>query len=216
MKNWDEIKNDKELLKKAEALVNKASDYYDDLPDEICEQLNEITGNNWDPGDYGQYCFEWWEGPWHLKQVVYGLFHDGEMPDKNGFNLHIVKTTEKIDMPGLEIRHALCTGKLGEEFRNKFDDLPEKEIIDWFTNVFSGWRKKCKEDPDEVSSKRIEYGEITCIFSCEEDLEYPLDKFVGVSVSHDRTAFVWGEDLSDDEKTKIKDFFLGIGCTFID
>ena len=34
MKNWDEIKNDKELLKKAEALVNKASDYYDDLPDE--------------------------------------------------------------------------------------------------------------------------------------------------------------------------------------
>lgn len=216
MKNWDEIKNNKELLKKAEALVEEAADYYDDMPDELCKQLNEITGNNWDPNDYGQYCFEYWEGPWNLKQVVYGLFHEGKMPDKNEFELDIVKTDEEINMSKVEIGHALCTGALGEEFRNKFFNLPEKEIIDWFTDAFSGWRKKCEEKPDKVTSKRIEYGEITCIFHCEEDLEYPLDKFVGVSVRHDRTAFVWGEDLSDDEKTRIKDFFVGIGCTFLD
>ena len=216
MKNWDEVKKDKELLKKAEELVEEAADYYDDMPQELCDKLNEITGNDWEPGDYGQYCFEWWETPWNLRQVVYGLFHGGKMPELNDFDLNIIKTSEKIDLPGLEIRHLLGTGKGGEEFRNKFEDLPEKEIIDWFTGAFSGWRPELKEKPDKFTAERIEYGEIRCIYYCEEELEYPLDKYVGVRVSHARTAFVWGNDLSDEEKQRIKDFFIGLGCTFID
>ena len=36
MKNWDEIKNNKELLKQVEKLVNKAADFnYDDFPEDI-------------------------------------------------------------------------------------------------------------------------------------------------------------------------------------
>ena len=116
----------------------------------------------------------------------------------------------------MEIRHALCTGKYGEEFRNKFEDLPEKEIFDWFANTFSGWRVQRREEADKVAADRIEYGRTRCIYYCEEDMEYPLDKFVGVIVSHDRTAFVWGEDLSDEEKNSITDFFIKLGCKFID
>ncbi len=59
MKNWDEVKKDKDLLKKAEELVEEAADYYDDMPQDLCDKLNEITENNWEPEDYGQYCFEW-------------------------------------------------------------------------------------------------------------------------------------------------------------
>ena len=217
MKNWDEVKNNKELLKQVEKLVNKAADFnYEDFPEDICTQLNELTGNNWESDAYVDCCFEYWESPWNLRQTVYALFHDGEKPDINEFKLHIVKTSEVIDMPGLEIRHALCTGKYGDEFRNKFEDLPQTEILDWFTGTFSGWSIKRKEKPDKTTSDRIEYGNISCIFTCEEELEYPLDKFVGVTVGNDRTAFVWGEDLSDEEKEKVKNYFVSIGCRFID
>ena len=53
-----------------------------------------------------------------------------------------------------------CTGKYGEEFRNKFEDLPQKEIADWFKNTFSGWSMKCEEKPDKVTADRIEYGRV--------------------------------------------------------
>ena len=32
---------------KVENHVNEAGDYFDDLPADICNQLNELTGNNW-------------------------------------------------------------------------------------------------------------------------------------------------------------------------
>ena len=83
MKDWNEVKKDKELLMKVENLVNEAGDYFDNLPADICNQLNELTGNNWDLETNCEYCAEWWESPWNLNQVVYALFHDGEFPDKN-------------------------------------------------------------------------------------------------------------------------------------
>ena len=46
MKDWNEVKKDKELLEEVEHLVNEAGDYYDDIPEEICSRLNELTGNN--------------------------------------------------------------------------------------------------------------------------------------------------------------------------
>ena len=77
MKDWDKVKNNKELLKQVEKLVDKAADYYyDDFPDEICEQLNELTGNNWESRAYVDRCCEYWETPWHLKQIVFvNRFH---------------------------------------------------------------------------------------------------------------------------------------------
>ena len=88
MKVWDEVKKDKELISKVEDLVNDAGEYFDNLPDEICCQLNELTGNDWKPEVYGEYCAYWWETPWNLKQVVYALFHDGEFPDRNEIELY--------------------------------------------------------------------------------------------------------------------------------
>ena len=75
---------------------------------------------------------------------------------------------------------------------------------------------KHKEKPDKMTKSGIEYGKTTFTFTCNDDQEYPLDKLVGVSVSNDRTAFVWGEDLSDEEKNIIKSFFVSIGCKSID
>ena len=51
MKDWNEVKKDKDLLAKVEHLVNEAGDYYDDLPEEICDQLNELIGNDWEDSD---------------------------------------------------------------------------------------------------------------------------------------------------------------------
>lgn len=67
-----------------------------------------------------------------------------------------------------------------------------------------------------MTAERIEYGHTTCTYSCLEKLEFPFDRFVGVTVSHDRTALVWGEGLSDDEKNSITDFSIKLGCKFID
>ena len=65
----------------------------------------------------------------------------------------------------------------------------------------------------EVEAVGIDFQRLLCLM---QGLEYPLDKFLGISISNNRTAFVWGEDLSDDEKTSIKSFFVSIGCKFID
>ena len=216
MKNWDDVKNDRELLEKVGKLVDKVAEYSDNLPKKLCKQLNELTGNNWEPVEYSKYCAKYWITPWNRREIVYALFHDGKMPEKNQYRKSIVKTNEKLDLRGIKIRYALCTGAYGEEFRNKFEDLPEKEIFKWFASTFSGWRKEWQEKEDKVTAERIEYGYTTCTYSCLEKLEFPFDRFVGVTVSHDRTALVWGEGLSDDEKNSITDFFIKLGCKFID
>ena len=69
-----------------------------------------------------------------------------------------------------------CTGKYGEEFQNKIEDLPQKEIADWFKNTFSGWSMKCEEKPDKVTADRIEYGKTTYIFTCNDDCLSMLGK----------------------------------------
>ena len=51
---------DKEKIKRVEQLVDEAAEEYDEFPQEICDELNNITGNDWSGEEYLEYCAGYW------------------------------------------------------------------------------------------------------------------------------------------------------------
>ncbi len=47
MLDWEKVVQNKELLSKVEELVNEVADTFHDFPQEICKELNQLTGNDW-------------------------------------------------------------------------------------------------------------------------------------------------------------------------
>lgn len=76
MFDWNEINS---IIRVAD-LINEVADEFDEIPKEIVDELNSLTGNSWDSEAYMEYCCEYYESPNSLADVVYALFHDGELP----------------------------------------------------------------------------------------------------------------------------------------
>ncbi len=56
MLDWNKVKKDKALLEKVEELVNDVAHTYHDFPDDIRDELNRLTGNDWSGDNYIEYC----------------------------------------------------------------------------------------------------------------------------------------------------------------
>ncbi len=95
MLDWNKVKNDKTLLKKVEKMVDDASLIHYDFPDDIRDELNHLTGNEWSGDDYINYCSEYWESLYSLEAVVYALFHDGEYPHIVENKLNFIRPHDK-------------------------------------------------------------------------------------------------------------------------
>jgi len=76
MYDWDVIN----AIVSVTELVNMVADEFDEIPKEIVDELNRLTGNSWDSDTYIEYCCEYYESPNSLAEVVYALFHEGEFP----------------------------------------------------------------------------------------------------------------------------------------
>ena len=91
MLDWDKVVHNKEILSKVEELVGRVADTFHDFPQDICDELNRLTGNEWTGDNYIEYCAEYWESWWTLEEVVFALFHDGDYPDKKEEDLYAWK-----------------------------------------------------------------------------------------------------------------------------
>lgn len=200
MLDWNVVKDNKELIKKVEKLVDEVAEVYSDFPAEVCEELNRLTGNSWSGEEYIPYCAEYWSGS-SLEETVYALFHDGELPDLNEKEIHILRPLEEIDMSPFEIRHVLATNKLGEDFNKKFESLPADEIANWFCTYFSDWEKH-----DYTKKDKVRY-----TFNFQGEREYGYERFVGMSVSEDKTGFVWSKNLPEEDWNAILAYFENAG-----
>lgn len=97
MLDWDKVVHNKEILSKVEELVGRVADTFHDFPQDICDELNRLTGNEWTGDNYIEYCAEYWESWWTLEEVVFALFHDGDYPDKKEEDLYAWKIGQSID-----------------------------------------------------------------------------------------------------------------------
>ena len=65
-------------LEAVKALIEEIADSYD-LPDEEqVEEMNRLTGMDWDAEELQMYCFEYWSRS-SLEETVYAMFH-GTLP----------------------------------------------------------------------------------------------------------------------------------------
>lgn len=94
---WKDILKKGKKIKRVEKLVDMAAETYFDFPKDICDELNELTGNTWEGKEYIPYCAGYWESPWSLEEVVYALFHDGEFPDKKEEKIYAWSTNGNDD-----------------------------------------------------------------------------------------------------------------------
>ena len=73
VKNFEEIK----------ALVNEIAEFHDGPDEEQTEEMQRLTGVDWDPEDLQMICCGYWESPYKLEEIVYYLVHQ-EWPEKQG------------------------------------------------------------------------------------------------------------------------------------
>ncbi len=83
--DWETVAKGREVLSRVETLVKEGAAINGALPQEMCDELNALTGNNWKGSKYKEFCdtYDW---PWAVEEVVYALFHNGKYPEKNGLH----------------------------------------------------------------------------------------------------------------------------------
>lgn len=72
---------DKKVIARLEELVEEISECYTSIPEEILNELNALTKNEWSEEEYIEFCAEYWSSN-TLEETVYALLHDGEYPKK--------------------------------------------------------------------------------------------------------------------------------------
>ena len=70
MLEWESVIENKELIEQVERLVNEVADEYFDFPQDICDELNELTGNNGDGDGYLVYGAVMWRKRKDAKKIV--------------------------------------------------------------------------------------------------------------------------------------------------
>ncbi len=217
MLDWDKVKKDKALLKKVEKIVDDVAEIYYDFPDDICDELNRLTGNDWDGDEYIEYCAEYWESSDGLESVVYALFHDGEYPNIIEKELEFIRPHDKSVLPTRDVRHKLCTAKPDDSYREQFEPLPADKIEEWFTKRFAGWEKSVQKKEDKFGKSDFDYGKTSFHFEYKGDREYGFEKYISIFLSNDKTGFINSQNLTPEEWNDVLNYFKNDGSyTFIE
>lgn len=72
---------EQERTEKIKELINRIADSYADPSEAEVREMQELTGIDWPVEDIKMICFEYWESPHSLEEIVYFLMHE-EWPDK--------------------------------------------------------------------------------------------------------------------------------------
>ncbi|MBR6102121.1 MAG: hypothetical protein IKP95_06825 [Ruminococcus sp.] len=137
--DWDKVSKDRELLARAEALVKEGSSIKGELPQEICDELNALTGNGWKAAKYKEFCdtYFW---PWEADEIVYALFHNGKYPDKKEEELHAWSIEESFESDQDAIAFfELCTYQHDAEKSSRYDQVDVRPLNKELLAAFEGW-----------------------------------------------------------------------------
>ena len=137
--NWDKVSKDKEVLSRAEALVIEGAAVKGELPQELCDELNSLTGNSWKPAKYKVLC-DSYDFPWTVQEVVYALFHKGKYPEKKQEEIYTWKTDQPIDNDQETIGFfVLCQYQNDREKCGKYEQVDVKPLNKEVLGAFAGW-----------------------------------------------------------------------------
>ena len=137
--NWETVANDKEVLSRVETLVKEGAAMDGDITQEMCDELNTLTGNGWKSSKYKEICdtLDW---PWEMEEVVYALFHGGKYPEKKEEEWFGWKIEESIDSDQDAIAFFyLCQYENDSEKCNKYDQVDVKPLNEEVLSAFAGW-----------------------------------------------------------------------------
>ncbi len=118
MSNWEKVIQDKELLAKVKRWI---IGLVIDSPQEIFDEMNSLTGNDWSREEYENHIFDYpdfydWE------EVAYALFHDGNYPQrKNGEPFKLAKYQLKYMF---DWHSGICLWADNEAAKEKFNGYP--------------------------------------------------------------------------------------------
>ncbi len=120
MSNWEKVIQDKELLSKVENWVRGLSI---DSPQEIFDEMNRLTGNDWSREEYESHIFDYPDF-YDMEEVVYALFHEGKYPERKSEDLEALKLgNDDIDVKKL--------------YRDLLEAFPGwNEDVDSYENLF--------------------------------------------------------------------------------
>lgn len=140
MLDWEKVVQNKELLSKVEKLVNEVADTFHDFPQEICDELNHLTGNDWTGDNYIEYCAEYWESFWTLEEVVFALFHDGDYPDKIEEELYSWNIEQSVDKDE-DVIAFFRFGKYEHKSKktSKYENIDVRQLYKELLDAFPNW-----------------------------------------------------------------------------
>lgn len=208
MLDWGKVKNDKVLLKRVEELVESVCDTFHDFPQDICDELNKLTGNDWEGVQYIEYCAEYWESC-SLEQTVWALFHDGYLPDEDKFDLHIFRPLVEVTLPHLKIRSKLASIIPDVQFLSQFEELPQNEILEWFSEYFkTDWESDYWEKPEKKDGNKIyDYGSKNMYLTFKGEREYGFEQTIGIYLKNNKNGYIAAHNLSEENKEAIRKYF---------
>lgn len=180
MLDWEMVVQNKELLSKVEKLVDKVVDTFHDFPQEICDELNQLTGNDWTGDNYIEYCAEYWESWWTLEEVVFALFHDGDYPDKKEEDWYAWNIAQSID----EDEDVISFFRFGkykkyEEQREKvgkYENIDVRQLYRELLDAFPNWNN----DIDSWEEDGYE------TFICTNKETYAYEKEIYITNLHEQ------------------------------
>lgn len=136
--NWEKVTQDKELLSKVEDWVRGLSI---DSPQEIFDEMNRLTGNDWSREEYENHIFDYpdfydWE------EVAYALFHDGNYPERKSEDLEAWKIEESVD-DDKDVRSFFIHSEYKKNRKkcSRYDDIDVKKLYRDLLEAFPGWNE---------------------------------------------------------------------------
>ena len=137
--DWETVAKDREVLARVEDMVKEGAAVGGALPQEMCDELNALTGNKWTGKKYKEFC-DVYDFPWEAEEVVYVLFHNGEFPDKKEEEWFAWKIEESIDSDQDAIAFfVLCQYENDIERCNKYEQVDVKPLNEEILRAFAGW-----------------------------------------------------------------------------
>ena len=73
--------SEQERVEKLKELINRIADSYAEPSEDEIKKMRELTGIDWPAEDIQMICFEYWESPYSLDEIVYFFLHE-DWPEK--------------------------------------------------------------------------------------------------------------------------------------
>lgn len=146
-----ELKN----LEQVKELINRIADCYDLPTEEQIEEMQKLTGTEWDAEDLQMMCCEYWSHH-SLEETAYMMFH-GDYPPIHEVELAFWKYKPGAVLDDKTVYDKYCLGKGNLK---ALEALPLEEILQTIKEKLSGWQQN------------IEQNEKSWRFDCLDQAEY--------------------------------------------